>query len=93
MKFKMTPEKLMIALFAVVLLGIPIVTMALPNQDRSENENRTLAKLPTLINEKKAEKAARKAEKPKSPPVSPIQINMMLPQTTRPVIMAIISDR
>ena len=57
MKFKMTPEKLMIALFAVVLLGIPIVTMALPNQERSENENRTLAKLPTLINEKKAEKA------------------------------------
>lgn len=57
MKFKMTPEKLTIALFAVVLLGIPIATIALPNHERSENENRTLAKLPTLVNEKKLEKA------------------------------------
>ncbi len=53
----MTPEKLAIALFAVVLLGLPIATIALPNQERSENENRTLAKFPTLVNEKKLEDA------------------------------------
>ncbi len=57
MKFKMTPEKLAIALFAVVLLGIPIATIALPNQERSENENRTLAKLPTLVDQKKLDNA------------------------------------
>lgn len=57
MKFKMTPQKLMIALFAVVILTVPIVTAALPKQERSENENRTLATFPTLINEKKLEKA------------------------------------
>lgn len=57
MKFKMTPHKLMIALFAVILLVIPITTMALPKQERSENENRTLAKMPTLIDQNKWKKA------------------------------------
>ncbi len=57
MKFKMTPEKVMIALFAVVLMGMPIVTVALPKQERSENENRTLADFPTLVNQSKMDKA------------------------------------
>ncbi len=47
---KMTPEKLLIALFAIVMLAVPIVTIALPKQERSENENRTLAKFPQLLN-------------------------------------------
>lgn len=57
MKFKMTPSKLMIFLFAAVTLALPITTIALPKLERSENENRTLAKFPTLINEGKLEKA------------------------------------
>ncbi len=57
MKFKMTPDKLMIALFSVVLLALPIATAALPKQVKSENENRTLQKLPTLIDKTKWEKA------------------------------------
>ncbi len=57
MKFKMTPTKLMIGIFAFVLLSVPISTIVLPKQERSENENRTLATFPTLINEKKWEKA------------------------------------
>lgn len=57
MKFKMTPDKLMIALFAIVLLVVPITTLVLPKSDRSENENRTLAKFPKLVNESKLEKA------------------------------------
>lgn len=57
MKFKMTPNKLMIALFAIVLLVIPIMTLLLPKQERSDNENRTLAKMPTLIDQNKWKKA------------------------------------
>lgn len=57
MKFKMTPAKLMITLFSAVILAVPIVTIALPKQERSENENRTLAKFPTLINQSKMDKA------------------------------------
>lgn len=53
----MTPSKLMIGIFAFVLLSVPIATTILPKQERSENENRTLATFPTLINEKKWEKA------------------------------------
>ncbi len=49
MKFKMTPNKLMIGLFAFVLLAVPIATIALPKAEYSENENRTLQKFPTLI--------------------------------------------
>ncbi len=56
MKFKMTPNKLMIALFAIVLLVIPIMTLSLPKQERSDNENRTLAKMPTLIDQNKWKK-------------------------------------
>ena len=40
MNFKMTPAKLMIALFTVVTLAIPVTTAVLPKQERSENENR-----------------------------------------------------
>lgn len=57
MNFKMTPQKLMIALFSIVLLAVPIVTLALPKQERSENENRTLQKLPTLVDSNKLNKA------------------------------------
>ncbi|MCM1166463.1 MAG: DHHW family protein [Lachnospiraceae bacterium] len=57
MKFKMTPNKLMIALFAVVLLVVPIVTAALPKQERSENENRFLEPMPTLVDKNKWNKA------------------------------------
>ncbi len=48
-EMKMTPTKLLIALFLIVILAVPIVTIALPKQERSENENRTLAKFPTLL--------------------------------------------
>ena len=47
-KFHMTPAKLTAALFAVILLTVPIVTIALPKQERSENENRTLAMFSAL---------------------------------------------
>lgn len=57
MKFKMTPDKLMIALFSAVLLILPITTAALPKKIKSENENRTLQKLPTLVDKTKWEKA------------------------------------
>lgn len=56
-KFKFTPNKLLIGLFSVIILGISISTVALPKLERSENENRTLAKFPSLVNEKKLEKA------------------------------------
>lgn len=56
-KIKFTPDKLMIGLFAVIMAAIPAVTIALPKAEKSENENRSLAKMPTLINEKKLEKA------------------------------------
>lgn len=62
MNFKMTPQKLMIALFSIVLLAVPIITIALPKQERSENENRTLKSFPTLINEAKLEKAETLAD-------------------------------
>ena len=57
MQFRMTPNKLMIGLFAVILLAVPITTAVLPKQERSENENRTLAEFPQLVNSKKLEKA------------------------------------
>ena len=57
MNFKMTPQKLMIGLFTIVLLTVPIATAALPKQERSEVENRSLSKFPKIINQKKAEKA------------------------------------
>lgn len=56
-KFRMTPAKLMIALFAVVSLAIPAATAILPKQEWSENENRELAKFPDLINHNKMDKA------------------------------------
>lgn len=61
-KFTMTPAKLMIALFAVVSLAIPITTAVLPKQERSEVENRTLAKFPSLINRTKLDKAENFAD-------------------------------
>lgn len=56
-KFKFTPDKLMISVFSVIILGISISTLVLPKQERSENENRKLAKFPSLVNEAKLEKA------------------------------------
>lgn len=56
-KFKMTPHKLMIGLFAVVLCGVSLVTVILPKKDMSENENRSLAKFPSVVNTKKLETA------------------------------------
>lgn len=55
--FKMTPHKLMIALFAVVLCGTAVATAALPKKSMSENENRSLAKFPSVVNTKKLESA------------------------------------
>ena len=57
MNFKMTPQKLMIALFTIVLLAVPIATIVLPKQESSENENRTLASFPQLVNKDKLENA------------------------------------
>lgn len=57
MSFKMTPNKLMIALFSAVLLVVPIVTAATPKLETSENENRTLAKSPKLVDTAKWDKA------------------------------------
>ena len=66
MNFKMTPQKLMIALFSIVLLAVPIVTLALPKQERSENENLTLKDLPTLVDSNKLNKAENLADVIKS---------------------------
>lgn len=57
MKFRMTPQKLTIGVFACVLLAIPIATAILPKQTRSENENRPLAQFPKLIDKVKWERA------------------------------------
>ena len=57
MKFRMTPAKLTIALFAAVTLAIPAVTAVLPKQERSENENRTLAEFPDLVDHTRMDKA------------------------------------
>lgn len=57
MKFKMTPNKLMIGLFTIILFAVSIITAALPKQERSDNENRTLAKMPTIVNSSRWEKA------------------------------------
>ena len=56
-KLKFTPDKLMIGVFSVIILGISISTLVLPKQERSENENRSLAKFPSLVNDAKLEKA------------------------------------
>lgn len=53
----MTPSKLMIALFTVAVTAVPIATIILPKQERSENENRTLTKFPEIINQTKLDKA------------------------------------
>ncbi len=66
MKFKMTPNKLMIALFAAIITVVPVVTAATPKLERSENENRMLQKVPTLINEVQWEKAETFGDKLKS---------------------------
>ena len=57
MNFKMTPAKLMIALFTVVTLAIPVTTAVLTKQERSENENRSLADFPDIVNHNKMDKA------------------------------------
>lgn len=57
MKFKMTPEKLMIGLFALTLCATSLLTVILPKKEKSENENRYLAEMPTIVNQKKLESA------------------------------------
>lgn len=57
MEFKFTPNKLMIGLFSAVLLVVPLVTAFTPKLERSENENRMLEQMPTLIDERKWESA------------------------------------
>lgn len=61
-KFRMTPSKLMIALFALVSLAIPAVTAVLPKREWSENENRSLSDFPDLINHSKMDKAENLAD-------------------------------
>lgn len=61
-EFKMTPHKLMIALFAITLCVTSLLTFLLPKQEKSENENRYLATLPTVVNEKKLENAKNPAD-------------------------------
>lgn len=58
----MTPHKLMIGLFALVLCGTSLVTAVLPKKEKSENENRMLAQFPTIVNEKKLETAKNPAD-------------------------------
>ena len=54
---KFTPNKLMIGLFSTILVVVPLITAFSPKLERSEMENRSLAKMPTLINDTKWEKA------------------------------------
>lgn len=61
-KFKMTPHKLMIGLFALTLCGTSLLTAVLPKKEKSENENRYLEKMPTIVNEKKLESAKNPAD-------------------------------
>lgn len=61
-KFKMTPHKLMIALFALVLCGLSLTTAVLPKKERSENENRTLEQMPTIVNNNKLKTAKNPAD-------------------------------
>ncbi|MDE6728778.1 MAG: hypothetical protein K2J80_12700 [Oscillospiraceae bacterium] len=61
-EFKMTPHKLMIGLFALTLCGVSLTTLILPKKSMSENENRTLAKMPTVVNDKKLESAKNPAD-------------------------------
>lgn len=58
----MTPDKLMIGLFAIVLCGASLMTAVLPKRDKSENENRSLAKFPTVVNEAKLKDAKNPAD-------------------------------
>ena len=60
--FKMTPNKLMIALFAVVLGGTSLATAILPKKEKSENENRYLEQMPSVVNTKKLESAENFAD-------------------------------
>lgn len=61
-EFKFTPHKLMIILFALVLCGTSLATVVLPKKDKSENENRTLAAFPTLVNTAKLDSAKNLAD-------------------------------
>lgn len=58
MKLKFTPDKLMIGLFSAIMSAIVIATIVQPKAEVSENENRTLAKFPTVIDTAKAKEAA-----------------------------------
>lgn len=60
--FKFTPHKLMIILFALTLCVTSLLTVLLPKKEKSENENRYLAALPTAVNDKKLETAKNPAD-------------------------------
>ena len=55
--FKFTPHKLMIILFSLTLCVTSLLTVILPKKEKSDNENRYLAKMPTVVNEAKLERA------------------------------------
>ena len=61
-KFQFTPHKLMIILFALILCVTSLLTVLLPKKEKSENENRLLETLPTVINDKKLENAKNLAD-------------------------------
>ncbi len=58
----MTPDKLMIGLFAAVLCGTSLITAVLPKKEKSENENRTLTKMPNIVNTDKLSSAKNPAD-------------------------------
>lgn len=61
MNFKMSPHKLMIGLFAAVTVTITAATVIAPKRTSSENENRSLQKMPSIVDSNKL----KKAENPK----------------------------
>lgn len=61
-KFTFSPHKLMIGLFALTLCGASLATVILPKKAKSENENRSLAKFPSVVDSKKFENAKNPAD-------------------------------
>lgn len=56
-KLKFNPKILMIILFFLMICVLPVITVLLPKEKFSENENRYLAAFPSLVNDTKMEKA------------------------------------
>ena len=61
-KFKFTPHKLMIILLSLTLCVTSLLTVILTKKEKSDNENRNLAKMPTVVNEAKLERAENFAD-------------------------------